>query len=210
MKLYSMKQAVNPQRVRIFLAEKGLDVEIIEIDIPSGQSRDEAYLKINPRGLLPALVLDDGAVLTESIAICRYFEGIAPEPPLFGSTPKEKAMVEMRQREMEMDGLMPIAWMFRNTAPHFKNRSQPGAVPDMAQLPQLVERGEILAKIWLGRLNETLSKNEFLAGDHFSVADITAYCALGFARWVKLRVPEDHEHTLRWFSAVKQRPSMDA
>lgn len=210
MKLYSMKLAVNPQRVRIFLAEKGLDVETIEIDIPSGQSRNDEYLKINPRGLLPALVLDDGTVLSESIAICRYIEGIAPDPNLFGRTPKDQAMVEMRQREMELDGLMPIAWMFRNTAPHFKDRAQPGAVPDMAQLPQLVERGEILADIWLERLNETLGKSEYVAGDQFSVADITAYCAIGFARWVKLAVPEGHEHTQRWHAAVKQRPSMAA
>ncbi|MEM7568823.1 MAG: glutathione S-transferase, partial [Pseudomonadota bacterium] len=114
-----MKQAVNPQRVRIFLAEKGVEVDTQEIDIPSGQNRSEEYLAISPRGLLPALVLDDGTVLTETMAICRYVEAQYPDPPLFGTDAKEQAIIEMRQREMELDGLMPIAWIFRNTAPHF-------------------------------------------------------------------------------------------
>lgn len=210
MKLYSMKQAVNPQRVRIFLAEKGVSVETVEIDIPSGENRNEAFLKVSRRGLLPALVLDDGTVLTESIAICRYIEGIEPEPDLFGRSPEEQARIEMRQREMEFDGLQSIAWIFSNTAPHFKDRAQPGAVPDMAQLPELAARGQILAGIWMKRLNESLGTHAFVAGDRFSVADITAFCAVKFARWVKMSIPDSHTHTQRWFDTVNQRPSMKA
>lgn len=210
MKLYSMKQAVNPQRVRIFLAEKGVEIETVELDIPSGETRDEAYLKVNPRGLLPALVLDDGSVIGESIAICRYIEGIHPDPNLFGGSPQEQAVIEMRQREMEFDGLQSIAWVFRNTAPHFAGRAQPGAVPDMAQLPELAARGQILTGIWFERLNDSLKDQDFIAGDRFSVADITAYCAVKFARWVKQSIPDQHDHTQRWFDAIAQRPSMKA
>lgn len=210
MKLYSMKQAVNPQRVRIFLAEKGLDIETEEIDIPSGQNREESFLSVNPRGLLPALVLDDGTVLHESVAICRYIEGVHPEPCLLGATPKEQAIIDMRQREMEFDGLQSIAWIFRNTAPHFAARSQPGAVPDMAQLPDLAARGQILAALWFERLNESLEAQEFVAGDSYSIADITAFCAVLFARWVKMPIPDHHSHTQRWFAAMKERPSAKA
>ncbi|MEO0411179.1 MAG: glutathione S-transferase family protein [Pseudomonadota bacterium] len=210
MKLYSMKQAVNPQRVRIFLAEKGLDVETIEIDIPSGENRSDDYLKVSPRGLLPALVLDDGDVLVETVAICKYIEATNPSPPLLGTTPKEQAIIEMRQREMEFDGLQSIAWIFRNTAPHFTERSQPGAVPDMEQLPQLAARGQVLTAVWLERLNALLSQSRHVAGDAFSIADITAYCAVKFARWVKISIPENHEHTLRWYADVKERPTMKA
>lgn len=210
MKLYSMKQAVNPQRVRIFLAEKGIDLETIEVDIPSGQSRSEDYLKINPRGTLPSLELDDGSVLYESTAICRYIEGIAPEPNLLGISPKEQAIIEMRQREMELDGMMSIAWIFRNTAPHFASRAQPGNVPDMEQLPGLAARGQVLAGIWFERLNASLEDQTYVAGERFTIADITAYCTVKFARWVKMSVPAEHTQTQRWFDEVSQRPSMKA
>lgn len=210
MKLYSMKQAVNPQRVRIFLAEKGIEIETEEIDIPSGQNRSDAFLKISPRGLLPALVLDDGRVLTETVAICRYIELLHPDPPLLGQTPVQQAVVEMRQREMEFDGLQSIAWIFRNTAPHFAKRSQPGAVPDMEQLPELASRGQILTALWFERLNDSLADQLYVAGETFSIADITAFCAIQFARWVKISIPESHDHTLRWFADVKSRPTMKA
>jgi len=210
MKLYSMKQAVNPQRVRIFAAEKGIDLDIVDIDILAGENRSEAYLKINPRGLLPALVLDDGTVLTESIAICRYLEAFQPEPNLMGETPQEQAVIEMRQREMEFDGLMSIAAVFRNTAPQFKVRPHPGAVPEMEQLPGLAARGQVLTGLWFERLNESLGHSPFVAGHRFTVADITAFCAVGFARWVKLSVPDSHSNTKRWLGDMLQRPAATA
>ncbi|MEM9878307.1 MAG: glutathione S-transferase family protein [Pseudomonadota bacterium] len=210
MQLYSMKQAVNPQRVRIFAAEKGIALDIIEIDIPGGENLSETYLKINPRGLLPALVLDDGTVLTETVAICRYLESLFPEPNLLGSTAKEQALIEMRQREMEFDGLLPISWIFRNTAAHFKTRPQPGAVPDMEQLPGMAARGQVLTSVWLDRLNECLGQHSYVAGERFTIADITAFCGLGFARWVKISVPDGHTHTKRWLAEMLQRPASKA
>jgi len=210
MKLYDMVKAPNPRRVRIFLAEKGIEVERVEIDIPGGGNLSPDYLALNPRGVVPTLVLDDGTVIDESIAICRYFEALHPEPNLFGRGALEQARVEAWQRRCELEGLFNIAMVFRNTAAPFADRAMPGTTPPLPQIPDLAERGRVLAWHFLGCLDERLGRSEFVAGDRFTLADITALVAVDFAKWVQIRLSEAHANTRRWYETVSARPSARA
>lgn len=210
MKLYDMKLAPNPRRVRIFLAEKGIYVERVDLNIGAGENLSPEFLAINPRGLLPTLVLDDGTVLDESIAICRYFEEVYPEPNLMGRTALEKAMIESWQRRIEFDGLLSVATAFRNAAPHFANRSMPGAHPPLPQVPAMVERGMILSQGFFDALNDRLGNSAYVAGDRFTIADITALTTIDFAKWIKLTIGEQHPHLRRWYADVSARPSATA
>jgi glutathione S-transferase len=211
MKLYDMDKAPNPRRVRMFLAEKGIAVERVEIDIMAGGNLQPDFLAINPRGTLPVLVLDDGTVLDESIAICRYLEAVQPEPNLFGRTPLEIARIESAQRHMELDGMYAIAMIHRNVAPHFVTRSAPGSAGiGTTQIPELAVRGEQLTRRFFADLETTLARQEYVAGDRFSVADITGYICTAFARWVKLAPGDDMPNIARWRTAIAARPSSKA
>lgn len=208
--LYTMKHATNARRVRIFLAEKGIEVDQIDVDILKGEHLTPAYLAINPRGLLPALQLADGTVIDESIAICRYIEEMWPEPPLMGTTPLEKAQVESWQRHIEFDGMMAIASVFRNSAPQFANRPTPGSGPQSPQIPALAERGRAQIIHFFDQLEARLATSPFIAGPRYSVADITGLCTIDFAKWVDARVPQSHSATLAWYAALRARPSYGA
>ncbi len=210
MKLYDMAMAPNPRRVRIFLAEKGIAVPTEEIDIPGGANLSPAFLAVNPRGVVPTLVLDDGRTIDESMAICRYFEVLQPEPSMFGRTPFEQAMIESWQRKCEFDGLFSVAGIFRNRSPHYAMRAMPGTNPPLAQSPELAARGEVLTKHFLDALEARLAVSPFVGGDSFSVADITAMVVLDFARWVRIRVPAANVATLAWYAGVSARPSAKA
>ena len=210
MLLYDMGLAPNPRRVRIFLAEKGITVEKVELDIPTGGNLSPEFLAINPRGVVPTLVLDDDTMIDESMAICRYFEALQPSPPLFGTTPIEQATIESWQRQCEFDGLFAIAGIFRNRSPHYEMRAMPGTNPPLAQSAELAERGTVLIAHFLERLEARLAASPFVGGDSYSVADITAMVTLDFARWVKVRVPESHAATLAWYAGVSGRPSAKA
>ncbi len=209
--LYDMLKAPNPRRVRMFIAEKSPEVfaklERREIDIPGGANLTSAFLAINPRGIIPTLVLDDGTVIDESIAICRYFEEIYPEPNLMGSTPVEKAQIESAQRQMELEGLYAIAAAFRNSAPQFADRALPGMLPSFGQSADYVERGTAQTHYYFANLDRRLKNNAYIVGDRFTIADITAFIAVGFARWVKLGPEASHENTHRWLAQIKLRPS---
>ncbi|MEO0500390.1 MAG: glutathione binding-like protein, partial [Pseudomonadota bacterium] len=183
---------------------------MVDVDIAAGENRADDYLAVNPRGTLPALQLDDGTVIDESIAICRYFEAQQPEPALFGSTPLEIARAEQWQRRVELDGFFNVASIFRNTAPHFANHAAPGAVPDTKQIPALAERGMALLPGFFAMVERQLSDHEFLAGDRYSVADITLFCTIGFARWVKVGIPDDCPHLAAWNERMLARPSAKA
>ena len=210
MKLYDMTMAPNPRRVRIFLAEKGVEVPTEQIDIGAGANRTPEYFAKVPRGVVPALELDDGTVIDESIAICRYFEAQQPDPPLFGTEPLEIARIESWQRRIEFDGMGSIAAIFRNTAPHFATRAMPGAAPDLPQIPQMAERGAALMPGFWSMLDAQLGDHEYIAGDSYSVADITGLVAVDFAKWVKQAIPEDAKNVKRWHEAVSARPSAKA
>ena len=211
MKLYSSQLAPNPRRARIFLAEKGVDYEVVEYNIPKGDNLNPEFLSINPRGLLPTLVLDDGTVIDESIAICRYIEETVPEPNLMGDDAKSKAHIEARQRHMEFDGLMGAAEAFRNAYPGFANRGLGGNVGEVAAIPQLVERGMGTVARFFESLDEYLANNQYCAGDSFSIADITAFCAVDFATTAaRIPFPEDKPNLKRWHDEMSARPSAKA
>jgi len=201
-KIYDSKTAPNPRRVRIFLAEKGVQVPYEEVDIVSGANRSPEFRKKNPLGTLPVLELDDGTCISESIAICRYFEEIQPNPPLFGTDARDKAIVEMWQRRMEFEIFIPIAQVFRNTHPFFRGR-----------IPQVPEFGETCRKAALANLqwlDSVLGDREFIAGERFTVADITALCGIDFARVSDIRIQPEQKNLARWYAAVSQRPSAKA
>lgn len=206
MKLYDCTQAPNARRVRIFVAEKGLDIPKVEIDIAGGENLQADFLNKNPRGVLPLLELDDGSYLDESIAICRYLEERNPEPALMGVDAKSKARIESCQRHIEFDAILPLADILRNSVPEFKERAIPGTTGVVA-IESLVERGINSYQRFLERLNNNLKENRYVAGDEFSIADITALCAIDFAKWAKLEIPFHHEHTLHWYEKVSTRSS---
>jgi glutathione S-transferase len=201
-KLYDSASAPNPRRVRIFLAEKGISVPTEQVDLAAAANREAAFRAKNPLGTVPVLELDDGTCVSESVAICRYFEEVHPDPPLMGTDAKDRALVEMWQRRMELEILGPIAGVFRNLHPFFAGR-----------LPQVAEYGEVCRKHAEARmawLDEVLASREFVAGDRYTIADITALVGVDFGRPSKIRIDPAHTHLLRWHAAVSARPSAKA
>jgi glutathione S-transferase len=209
-KFYDCQIAPSPRRVRIFLAERGIKVETIEVDLLAGANLKSEFLSINPRGLVPTLVLDDGTALDEVVAICRYLEETTPGTRLMGEDARSKALIESRNRHMEIDGFISVAEMFRNSTPAFSKRGLPGIDAEVPAIPQLVDRGRAGIGRFFERLNTYLGQGAYVAGDSFSIADITALCVVDFAGWVKQTVPEQHAHTRRWYEAVSKRPSAKA
>lgn len=203
MKLYSLKNGVNPRRVRIFLAEKRVSIPIEEFDMETRAHKDAAFLVKNPLGTLPVLELDDGTLISESVAICRYFEEMIPEPPLFGRSSLERAQVEMWNRRMELELLLPTIDVFVHTHSFWEGRREQVASFGDLRRRQLVERMR-----WL---DGELKDREFIGVDRYNIADITAQVALLTARGaLKLAVPEDHTNLTRWWKAVSSRPSARA
>ena len=209
MKFYDCKTAPSPRRVRIFLAEKGIDVETVQVDLASGEQLGEAFRRINPDCVVPALELDDGSCISEVLAICQYFEELQPEPPLMGQGVEGRARVAMWNAKIEQQGLLPMADAFRNAAKGLKGRAVTGPEP-YEQIPELAERGRQRVQQFFRRLDEQLADHAFVAGDAFSMADISAMVLVDFARWVKLDVPEDAANLARWYGEVSARPSAAA
>jgi len=202
MKLYDSAVAPNPRRVRVFLAEKGIQVPTVQVDIAKAENRSPEYLAKNPMGGVPILELDDGTILAESVAICRYFEETKPEPNLMGRTAVEKAQIEMWNRRMELEILAMTAGAFRNTHAFFKGR-----------IPQVPEYGAVCkaaAEKRLEWLDSELGKRKFVAGDRYTIADITALCSIDFGRVVDIRIAPDQKHLARWHAEVSARPSAKA
>jgi glutathione S-transferase len=201
-KLYDSAMAPNPRRVRIFLAEKGIEVPVEQVDIAKAENRQPPFLAKNPMGTLPVLELDDGTHIAESIAICRYFEAVRPDPPLFGVGAEDIAVVEMWNRRMEFEVFLAIAGCFRNTHDFFKGR-----------IPQVPEWGEVCrgtAEKRLAWLDEVLAEREFIAGERFTVADITALCGIDFGRVTGIVIQPEQKNLTRWHGAVSSRPSAKA
>ena len=203
MKLYDGGRAPNPRRVRIYLAEKGIAIASEQIDLASMQHKSAAYAAINPLMRVPALVLDDGPIITESIAICRYFESLHPAPPMFGEGGLEQAMVEMWTRRVEQHLFYPITQTFRHLHPAMK----------AMEVPQVAEWGEAnKARVadFLPILDRQLHGQPFVADAHYSVADITALVAVDFMKPAKLAVAPEFSNILRWHADVSARPSAAA
>ena len=211
MKFFDFEMAPNPRRARIFMAEKGIEgVEIIQIDL--GDNREnvgDEYRSINPSCTVPALVLEDGTLISESVAICRYFEEVQPNPPLMGRDPKEKAVVEMWHRQVELQGYMPAGEAFRNYNKRFAGRALAGN-DSYEQIPELVTRSRTRVERFFNFLNDHMESREFIASDVFSIADITAYVMVDFAGWSKMGITESQTHLKRWYESIKARPSSSA
>lgn len=203
MKLYDGGRAPNPRRTRIFLAEKGIKLPLEPIDLGAMQHRSAAYTAVNPIQRVPALELDDGTVITESIAICRYFEELQPDPPLFGRGALEIARIEMWNRRLELHLLFPVSHVFRNSHPAMKEMEVP-------QVPAWAEANKPRIMEFITLLDRELGERPFVAGDRFSVADITGLVAVDFMKPAKLSVPDGLENVKRWHADVSARPSASA
>lgn len=203
MKLYDGGRAPNPRRTRIFLAEKGIKLPTQTLDIIALEHKTPEFTALNPLQRLPVLVLDDGTVITESIAICRYFEALQPDPPLFGVGALETALVEMWNRRAEINFFSNVAAVFRHLHPSMK----PLEVP---QVPAWGEANKPRVSGFLQLLDGELGKRRYLAGDRFSVADITALVAYDFMKPAKLAMPDNLANVKRWHAEVSARPSASA
>lgn len=202
MKVYDSKSAPNPRRVRIFVAEKGIDVPFEEVDIVNAVNRGEDFRKKNPMGTVPVLELDDGTCISESAAICRYFEEMHPEPPLLGVDGKDRAVVAMWDRRMEFEILLPIADAFRQQHAFFKDR-----IEQCPEYAEVAKRRALQNLVWL---DEVLAERKFIAGDRFTSADITALCGIDFGKVSKITIPPDQKNLVRWHEEVSARPSARA
>jgi glutathione S-transferase len=200
MKLYTYDPAPNPQRLTYFLAHKGIEIETVQIDMMGNEQLSDEYQAVNPLGTLPALILDDGTVLTEVIGICAYLEALHPEKPLLGTTPLEKAQVLSWDHKLFNSLMMAVAEALRNGTQAFENRALPGPL-DVPQIAELVERGKLRLNHAWPSLNDELQGRDWLVGDTMTLADIDLMICGGFSRWVKCSPPENcanlHAHTAR-------------
>jgi len=207
--LYDFNGAPSPRRAKMFLVEKGLEFENIQIDIRKNEQMSEAYRKINPRCTVPALVTEEGETLTENAEISTYLEARYPEKPLLGTTPLEKAQIAKWNWRAEFDGLTAGAEALRNSSPHMKDRALPGP-RNVKQIPDLAVRGQQRIAWFFEDIDAHLKDNAFIAGDNYSVADITATVMVDFARWIKAYPLESQTSLLAWHERMKMRPSYSA
>ena len=202
MKLYDFTLAPSPRRVRIFLAEKGIDVELVQVDIMRNANRTPEFYMKNPLGSLPILELDDGTCLSESVAICRYFEEVQPSPNLFGVGAREKAIIEMWNRRVELEIFAPVGhvWSHLSEVARGRGRRIPG-------FGEIQKRAAIDRIAWL---DSELGGREFIAGGRYTIADITTLCMIDFARTVDIRIQPEQRNLARWHREVSSRPSARA
>jgi len=207
-KLYDCLIAPNPRRVRIYLAEKGIEVPAVEVNILTGENLKPEFLAINPRGVVPVLELDNGTRIDEAAAIWRYFEALQPEPALMGRTPEEQAWVESWERRADQDGMLSARDFLRNQFPVFAGRGHPGRATDR-QIPDLVERGRTGMQCFHELLENRLAQSTFVAGEGFTVADITAFCAVELGILGEFPGLEGYPAIRRWHGVVSDRPSVE-
>jgi glutathione S-transferase len=211
MKLYDFALAPNPRRVRMFLAEKSVEIPLVQVNTREREQFEESFKAKNPLCTVPVLELDDGTCISESVAICRYIEELHPEPPLMGTDAKDKAIVEMWNRNVEFNGYVPASEAVRNGLPMFEDRGiagMPGGVP---QIPALVERGKKSLDRFFHMLDHQLADNAFIAGQAFTIADITAFVTIEFSKRVDVTLPESGtENLARWHAEIAARPSAAA
>jgi glutathione S-transferase len=202
MKLYTNPRGTNTKRVHMYLAEKGIEVERQIVDFTKLEHRQEPFLSINPLGALPVLELDDGTIITESLAICRYFEELYPAPPLFGRDPIEIAQVEMWNRRIELEVTRYVSFILKHTGEFFKGT--------LTQVPEYADacRIDIMKKYdWL---NGEMAHRDFMAGDEFTVADITAFGGLAMRKQAGVDFTDEHKNLIAWHARIASRPSAGA
>ncbi len=209
MKFYDCSTAPSPRRVRIFIAEKGLDIPTVQVDLRNGEHLTESFRKLNPWCTVPVLELDDGTTLSEAVAVCRYLEETRADPPLMGVDARDRARVAMWEHRFEIDGFLAVTEAFRNQARGLKGRALTG--PEGAeQIPALVERGRARVERFFAALDRQLADHPFVTGERYTIADITAQVAVDFAGWIKMSLPVECRHAAAWYQRVSQRPSASA
>lgn len=206
MKFYDCKPAPSPRLVRIFIAEKGLEIPTQEVDLRSGEHLSPAFRAVNPHCTVPVLETDEGLRLTSTQGCWRYLEETCPEPPLLGGTAAEKARIADLIWRLEIGGFQPVGNALRNAAAGFKDRAVTGPDP-VAQIPELAERGKTMAGRFLEGFEALLDGQPYLAGDAFTAADIYGLVIVDFAKWIKLSLPEGAANAQRWYESVSSRPS---
>lgn len=209
MRIYDWHIAPNPRRLHIYLAEKGLTIELVEVgqdDLSLAPWYKQKYL----HAMVPMLELDDGTQIGEAMAIARYFEETYPEPPLMGTDPRDKAIIAMWEKRANEEGMLPASELFRNTHEKFVDRGLPGAADPVPAIPELRNRGRARLGRFFAKFDRQLADNEFVAGERWTVADATTLAAVDFAGWSDLKIPEACVHLRRWYEMVNMRPSARA
>lgn len=205
MKFYDCKTAPSPRRVRIFIAEKGIEIPTVDVDLGAGEHLKGAFAELNPWCTVPVLGLDDGTAISEASAVCRYLEEKFPDPQLMGADAEERARVAMWDHRIEMDGLFAVAEALRNGNPHFEGRALTGA-ENVAQIPELAERGRQRVGRFFEILDQRLGESPYVAGERFSYADITALVAVDFSRVIKMGLDDSQSNAKHWHEQVSARP----
>ena len=208
--LYDAVWAPNPRRVRMYLAEKGITIERRMVDLAAGENLREPFLTLNPRGTVPVLELDDGECIADSVAICRFLEATHPNPPLFGRTPLEIARIEYWTRKIEAEGYAAVVYAFRNRSRHMTDRALSGRWPPVPQLPELVMRGQNMWGWFVDMLDEHLDGREWIVGESYSFADLTALMAVDFAKATRLSEGDLPPALAAWHARASARPSASA
>ena len=206
MKLYDFGPAANAQRVRVFLAEKDIDVPVEQLNVREDRQFAEPYTSMNPFHCVPFLELDDGTVIAESISICRYLEELHPEPSLFGRTAEERAVVDMWLRRFELDGFIPLLHALRNHAPTFAGKVVPGTRTDLPQSPHMVQRGKEMATIIFNRVEPLLAGREYITLDRLTVADISGCFTVRLTQPLEMDL-SGWSNIAAWFTRINARPS---
>jgi glutathione S-transferase len=209
MKFYDCKTAPSPRRVRMFIAEKGIDILTVQVDLRNEEQLSEAFRKVNPRCTVPVLELSDGTCLNDTLAICHYLESEFPDPNLMGQGAREQALVMNWHEQIQTEGFLAGAEALRNFVKGFENRALTGP-KSFKQIPQLAERGRERLELFMNILDKRLEKSPYIALDRFTMADIGGYVCVDFATWVKLPVREQWPNVRRWYDEISERPSASA
>ena len=207
MKLYNFTPAANALRVEMFLSEKNIKLETVQVNVREDEIFKEPYNTMNPFNCVPFLELDDGTVISETISICRYLESIYPTPNLFGKNSKDEAIIDMWNRRIELDGFLPLLHSVRNKTSFFAGKVIPGTRNKMKQSPELVIRGIEMFKILLNRIEPHLEHNQFISGERFSIADITGHFMLYLSKILKIDLKKEYVNVFRWQVELEKRTS---
>ena len=207
MKLYTFAPAANALRVEMFLREKELKLETISVNVREDELFKEPYNSMNPFNCIPFLELENGTIITETISICRYLDEQSNSSKLFGNDTEEQAIIDMWNRRIELDGFLPLLHSVRNKTSFFKGKVVPGTRTSITQSPEIVERGIEMFDILLNRIEPHLSKNKFLLGDKFTIADITSHFMFNLSNMLKIDFGQKYKNVYRWKSDLEKRPS---